>query len=163
MPVPPPPKDRVVTVIAEARPYWQTTLVAKITGYVGKKMRDTGDRVRKGDLLAVVESPESTENYRSARADAANQRQIADRYRPLLAKKLVSAQEAEQAFTNARVAETRARSLGVVNNYQELHAPFDGTVTARLADPGTLAANSQPIFTVAQLDKLRIFAYVDQG
>ena len=98
-----------------------------------------------------------------------NKAAIAERYKPLLEKKLVSQQEADQAFADARVAESKAESLGAVKGYQEIRAPFSGTVTARFVDPGVLIQNAengqsgaQPIFTISQVNRLRVYLYVDQ-
>jgi membrane fusion protein, multidrug efflux system len=161
--------ERLLTLIGEARPYESVTLYAKVSGFLKHVRVDKGDRVTKGTLLATVESPESNEDYEAAVADAENKRAIADRYKPLLERKLVSQQEAEQSFSDAAVAEAKVRSLGAVKGYQEIRAPFDGMVTARFADPGALvqnAANSQtsaqPLFVVSQIEKLRIYVYVDQ-
>jgi len=165
----PSPTQHMLTLIGEARPFASVTLYAKVSGFLTHVRADKGDRVQKGQLLAIVESPESTHDYQGAVADARNKRAIADRIKPLLEQKLVSQQEADQAFADADVAESKVKSLGAVSGYQEIRAPFDGRVTARFADPGALvqsAANAQtsalPLFTVSQVDRLRIYMYVDQ-
>ncbi|HVO32862.1 MAG TPA: efflux RND transporter periplasmic adaptor subunit, partial [Elusimicrobiota bacterium] len=131
---------------------------------------DKGDAVEKGQLLAAIESPETNQDYDAADADARNKRAIAERYKPLLDQKLVSQQEADQAFADANVAEARLKSLGATKGYEEIRAPFAGTVTARYVDPGALVQNAQtsqtsaqPLFTVSQLGRLRVYVYVDQS
>ncbi len=130
---------------------------------------DKGDVVEKGQLLAVIEAPETTQDYRGAVADAKNKRAVADRPQPLLDKKLISQQEADAAFADADMAEARVQSLGAVAGYQEIRAPFSGMVTARFVDPGALvqsAMTSQtgalPLFTLSRVNQLRVYVYLDQ-
>jgi len=161
--------EQTLSLLGEARPYREVTLYAKVSGFLRDVQADKGDHVEEGRLLARIESPETNQQYDAALADAHNKQAIADRYQPLLERKLVSQQEADQAFADARVAQANLESMGAIKGYQEIRAPFSGTVTARFADPGTLIQNaansetsSQPIFTVSQVDRLRVYAYVDQ-
>jgi membrane fusion protein (multidrug efflux system) len=161
--------EQTLSLLGEARPYESATLYAKVSGYLRDVRVDKGDIVKEGQLLARIESPETTQQYTAALADAKNKRAIAERYKPLLEKKLVSQQEADQAFADAQVAEANVQSLGAIKGYQEIRAPFSGVVTARYVDPGALIQNAQnaqtgaqPLFTVAQVDHLRVYAYVDQ-
>jgi len=117
----------------------------------------------------VVESPETDRQFDAAKSDADNKSLIAQRYKPLLEKKLVSQQEADQAFSDSDIAASRLGQLKVMKDYEQLRAPFDGVVTARYADPGALMQNAEtgstgalPVFTVAKTDRLRVTFYVDQ-
>ncbi len=161
--------EQTLTLLGEARPFETVTLYAKVSGFLKDVRVDKGDSVDQGQLLARIESPETNQQYDAAEADAINKQAIAERYKPLLERKLVSQQEADQAFAEGRVAEANLASIGAIKGYQEMRAPFDGTVTARFADPGTLIQNAatgqsgaQPVFTVSQIERLRIYAYVDQ-
>src|SRR5438309_40484 len=82
----------------------------------------------------------------------------------LLRRKLVSPQEAEQAFANSEIAAETLQTQETLRGYERILAPFDGTVTERLADPGALNASggSLALYTVSSLDTLRVFVYVDQ-
>jgi RND family efflux transporter MFP subunit len=161
--------EQTLTLLGEARSYQEVTLYAKVSGFLRDVRVDKGDSVEDGELLARIESPETNQQYDAALADARNKQAIAERYKPLLERKLVSQQEADQAFADANVAQANLASLGAIKGYQELRAPFAGTVTARFADPGTLIQNAanaqsgaQPVFTVSQVGRLRVYAYVDQ-
>jgi len=161
--------EQTLTLLGEARPFQSVTLYAKVSGFLRDVRVDKGDAVEEGQLLARIESPETNQAYDAAVADAHNKQAIAERYTPLLERKLVSQQEADQAFADARVAQANLESMGAIKGYQELRAPFGGTVTARFADPGTLIQNAanaqsgaQPVFTVSEVNRLRIYAYVDQ-
>ena len=162
--------EQTLTLLGEARPFRRAwTLYAKVSGFLKDVRVDKGDSVEDGQLLARIESPETNQQYAAAEADAANKQAIAERYKPLLERKLVSQQEADQAFADGRVAQANLESIGAIKGYQEIRAPFDGIVTARFADPGTLIQNAatgqsgaQPVFTVSQVSRLRVYAYVDQ-
>ncbi len=163
------PSIHEVTLVGEARPYYDVTLFARVSGYLVELRADVGDRVRKGQLLARVESPEAEQAYNSARADSLNKTRIADRYKVLLQRQLVSRQEAEQAFAVADIAQSTLRTQAVIKGYEEVRAPFDGTITQRYLDPGALIQNasssqaaSQPLFAISQVNRLRILGYVDQ-
>src|SRR5581483_3853214 len=91
-PVLPSAPERKLVLNGEARPFESVTLYAKVGGYLRDVKVDKGDVVKKDQLLAVVESPETTQDYRGAVADAKNKRGIADRLQPLLDKKLISQQ-----------------------------------------------------------------------
>ncbi len=163
------PSSHPLLLIGETRPFFSVTLYARVSGYMDGLFVDIGDRVKAGQKLAHVESPETEQAYNSARANAINLRHIATRARNLLRRKLISQQEAEQAFANADVAEANARTEVVLRGYQEVTAPFDGVISNRFVDPGALLQNasgsqaaSQPLFTLTQADPLRVFMYVDQ-
>ncbi len=165
----PSPQKRFISLVGEARPYASVTLYAKVSGYVREIRVDKGDRVKAGQILAVIESPEIDRQYEAALADAKNKRAFAGREKILGEKGYISIQEAEDAGTAARVAEANAEALKVQKGYETLSAPFPATVTARFVDPGALvqsAVSSQttalPVVTLSQTDRLRVYIYVDQ-
>ena len=165
----PSPGEHVITLIGETRPYQEATLYAKVSGYLKTVKVDKGDLVKQGQVLAIIESPETDQGYEAAMADNKNKQAIAMRMNTLLNKKLVSQQEADQSRADADVAAARYHTAEILKNYEVLRAPFPGTVTARYADPGSLvqnATNSQssalPVVTVSTIDHLRVDVFVDQ-
>jgi membrane fusion protein (multidrug efflux system) len=165
----PAPPVRHVTLIGETRPYFESILYAKVAGYVKVMLVDKGDIVRQGDLLAVIESPETDKAYVSALADYVNKHRIANRYRVLIRKKLISQQEADQTFSNEEMSRAYLETQKTLVGYERIIAPFTGRVTARYVDPGALIqsaqgsqSGSQAVVTVSQLDRLRVWVYVDQ-
>jgi membrane fusion protein (multidrug efflux system) len=163
------PGDHTVTTIGESRPYQSVTLYAKVSGYLKSVKVDKGDVVKQGQILAVIESPETDQEYQAALADAHNKKDIAARTMTLRAKGLVSEQEAEQAQSDADVSAARLRSQETLKGYEVLRAPFPGTVTARFADPGALVQNATssqasalPVVSVSEIKRLRVDVFVDQ-
>lgn len=147
-------------------PLTEAYLYARANGYLKRRLVDIGDRVHKGQLLAVIDSPDldqqvdqAREQLRQAEAQLAQQQtQLAltritvERYRVLVAKGAVSRQEGDQQETNygAQQANVAAAARNVeafkanlqrviaLQNYERVTAPFDGVVTARNVDVGSL-------------------------
>ena len=158
-----------ITLLGEARPFLSATVYAKISGYMDRILIDKGDRVTQDQVIAVIDNPEIKQQYNAALADLENKRKIAGRDSTLLIKNYISRQDADLSQTAVSLAEANFRSIKEQMGYQQVRAPFTGTVTARYADPGALIQNAnnaqtsaQPIATVAQLGKLRIYVYVEQ-
>jgi len=161
--------DKGLSLIGEARPYQSVTLYAKTSGYMNKIFVDKGDKVRQGQLLATIVSPETDQAYKAAVADLNNKRKIAERDKALVQKEYISKEDAELSETNVSMAEAQVQSLKEQMDYKNIIAPFPGTITARYADPGALVQNAtssqtsaQPIVTLSELDKIRIYVYVAQ-
>ncbi len=160
--------NKDLSLFGESRAFFSVTLFARVSGYMTDLYVDIGSQVKKGQLLARVQSPEAEQSYNSALSDAINKKRIADRYKVLLRRKLVSQQEADQAFTSSRISNATLETQTVVRDYQNVKAPFDGRITQRFVDPGALIQNAssspsvQALFTVSQTDRLRVFIYVDQ-
>jgi RND family efflux transporter MFP subunit len=150
----------------EIRPYQEAALYARTTGYLKRRLVDIGDRVKAGQLLADIESPELEKELGQARATLAQAEArleevrtahalagtTAARWRGLRKDGSVSAQETDekQAAYRAKGAEVAAAQAGVraarqnvarlasLTRYMRVVAPFPGTITARGADPGAL-------------------------
>jgi RND family efflux transporter MFP subunit len=162
-------KEKHVEFTGEARPYASVTLYGKVSGYLKKIAVDKGDHVVKDQLLAVIESPELDRQYDAAVADAKYKVANAKRLTALVPGGLVAQADAEQQESVARQAEATVAQLRTQKDYQELRAPFTGTVTARFADPGALvqsATSAQtgalPLVTVSETKRLRVWVYVEQ-
>jgi len=164
------PTVRKLTLLGEALPYKSATLYAKVSGYLAKISVDKGDRVKPGQFIAEITSPELDHQYDSAVADLENKRRLAKRTRDLANEHFYSEQAAEDAETNARLAEQQVAGIKALTSYKVLTAPFAGIVTARYADPGALVTNATsnqssalPVVTVADPSRLRVTVYVDQS
>lgn len=153
---------------------------AQVSGYVKAWYVDIGARVKKGQVLADIETPEIDQQLAQARAAlataTANQQLAkvsADRWTRLLAKDAVSKQEADEkssdlAAKTATVEAARANvdRLAAQVAFKRIVSPFDGVVTQRNAHVGMLvtanAPNDQGLFTVADDHRLRIYVHVPQ-
>jgi membrane fusion protein (multidrug efflux system) len=163
------PSERLITLLGDARPFETATLYGKLGGYLAKIAVDRGDIVKAGDVLAVIESRETDNQYASALADLENKKRLGERASQLYGHGNASQQAYDQAQTDLHVATSRVAELATMKSYEKLQAPFDGTITARFVDTGALISNagsnmtsSQPVLTIANTTKLRVDIYVEQ-
>ncbi|MEI8134006.1 MAG: efflux RND transporter periplasmic adaptor subunit [bacterium] len=157
--------ERMINLPGEVRPYASVTLYAKISGYVGKIVVDRGDDVKDGQIIATIESPELDKQYSALEVDAKNKRSIAKRNQDLLAKSLIAPQDAEQSLANAEAAEALLAAASQQRSYQTLRSPLSGKVTSRFVDRGAFVqggSNSAPIVTLSELNRVRIYIYLNQ-
>lgn len=170
-----------LTLPATLQALQSAPIYARTSGYIRKWFVDIGDPVRPGQLLAVIDAPEVDQQLAAARADLqtarANQQlaaTTATRWQTMLGKDAVSKQEtdekvgdlaAKSAVTNA--ARANVGRLQYQQGFTRLTAPFAGVVTTRSTDIGALvtagSAASVPLFTVADVSKIRAFVKVPQA
>lgn len=163
------PAERTVTLPGEVRAFNQSTLYAKVSGYLKDIRVDKGDKVQKGQLLATLESPDTDQQVTAAEADLALRQQTAQRDEALIKTGVVSQQEVEQAQAAVKVAAAALARARALQAYEEIRAPFSGVITRRYVDPGALlpAATgstqaAQPVVDIADMDRLRVFVYLGQ-
>ena len=160
-----------IALPANVSPLYQTTLYAKVSGYLKWIGPDKGDRVKKDQILAVIDAPEVEEQYRQAVADYTIKKITFERLTnvwketpDVIAKQDVDM--AEAAFQGARHLMDQRVAL---RDYTKVRAPYDGTITARFADPGALiqvatssSSGAIPLFTIMNLETVRVYANVPQ-
>jgi membrane fusion protein, multidrug efflux system len=159
-----------LVLLAEARPYASVTLYAKVSGYLKWIGVDKGDRVKAGQVVAIIESPETDAAWSDAQADHTQKALTASRLKQLLDRKFASPEETDLAAADEAVARERLESLAQQREFEKLKVPFNGAITARFADPGALVQNAAsaqtsalPVVTVEDTDSLRVYAYLDQA
>ncbi len=161
---------------------WNTAhIFARVPGYMQAWTRDIGATVGQGTPLAQIETPELDQQIAAARAALAKAkasaglaRSTAARWNDLLTDHSVSQQEADERNGNLAVQVATVRGaqadlarLLAMKGYATVRAPFAGVVTQRTADIGDLvgpgATNPQPMFTVADVSRIRIYVGVPQA
>jgi RND family efflux transporter MFP subunit len=143
-----------ITIPAEFRPYNEVDLHAKVSGYVQRMNADIGDKVKPGELLAVLEIPELQDDL--DHAAAAEQRAAADykdthlaytrlvevnkEHPNLIAQQDLDTAEAKDATAQGALAGARSevQKYRTLVSYTRITAPFGGVITKRYADPGAL-------------------------
>jgi RND family efflux transporter MFP subunit len=170
-----------VVLPGSTQAFVDSPIYARTSGYLKRWYFDIGARVKQGDLLAEIETPEIDQQLRQARADLdtskANQelaQTTADRWQFLLTSGSVSKQETDQAVSNlkAQKAAVEANSANVnrledLQSFEKVYAPFDGVITARSTDVGYLinagaGTPIQELFHMAAIHKLRLFVAVPE-
>ncbi|MEA3091772.1 MAG: hypothetical protein QOJ04_3114 [Caballeronia sp.] len=167
-------------------PYADASIYARTSGYLEHWYADIGARVKTGQTLAVIQTPELDAQLRQARADVATAQANSD-YAKVSAQRwqdMLKTQSVSQQDTDTKVSDMQAKSamlqsaqanvqrLSELVSYEKVSAPFDGVVTARNVDVGALvtaggspglAAMPGELFHVEQTDTLRVFVDVPQN
>ena len=161
--------------------YISAPIYARVPGYLKSWKHDIGSKVKAGDLLAEIDTPDLDQQLMQARADQnvaeanAKLAQIsADRWQSLAGTDAVAKQDVDQrTFTlNANIAQVKAAQANVdrlvaEESFKRLIAPFDGIVTARETDIGALinvgAAGGAELFVISETSKLRVYVSVPQN
>jgi len=164
---------------AEIKPWLDSPLYARASGYLKQRFTDIGAQVTNGQLLAEIDAPELGQDLARARAELAQAeaalvlaKATAERWAELLRTANVSAQEAaeKQADYKLKTASVEASQANVhrladLLSFTHVTAPFDGIITARNTDIGDLiaAAGDKELFRLAQTHKLRVYVRVPQS
>jgi RND family efflux transporter MFP subunit len=162
--------------------FTDTPIYSRTSGYLKTWYFDIGARVRKGQLMAQIETPELDQQLMVARADLKSAQANLDlasttsgRYQNLLKTNSVSKQETDVAMSDAAAkqaavdaAMANVRRLEQLQSFENVYAPFDGIVTARNTDIGALIAgglNNTPreLFHLAAIDKIRVYVAVPEA
>ena len=106
--------DRGITLSAEALPFLSTTVYAKLSGFLREIKVDKGSVVSSGQIIAVIESPETDRDFQALKADADNKRRNAQRAEALGKQQLISDRDLDQALADARMAEAKLESQGAL-------------------------------------------------
>ncbi len=170
--------------------YTMAPIYARTTGYVRAWYHDIGAHVRRGDLLAVIETPELDQQLDQAKADlataqsnAAIAKTTADRYKDLIGLNAVSQQDTDTmtaqdlaSRTQVNSAKANVRRLEALQGFERIVAPFDGVITTRNIDVGqfitatgsTITAGagtvtgSKEMFDMSAIRVLRVYVNVPQ-
>ena len=175
-----PAADQLV-LPAQLQAYIESAIYARTNGYLLRWTRDIGSHVKKGELLAEIDTPEVDQELIQAKAaqqqtEAQLQlaKSTADRWANLRKTDSVSQQEADQqasaytqAMANTAAAEANVRRLQQLESFKHVYAPISGVITRRNTDVGALitagsAGTGKELFDVAQVDPLRVFVSVPQ-
>jgi RND family efflux transporter MFP subunit len=174
------PIDEVVLPGA-TQPYINSPIYARTNGYLVKWFYDIGAKVKQGDLLAIIDTPELDKQLQQARADLetaksnlALSKTTAERWQGLVKTRSVSQQSTDQAVDNLNATQAsvdsyaaNVRRLEDLVSFEKVYAPFDGVITVRNTDTGWLinagaGSPSAELFQLAQTSTLRIFVAVPE-
>jgi membrane fusion protein, multidrug efflux system len=161
---------RTVQIPATLRGYVETPVYAKIAGYLKTISVDKGDRVRSGQVIAMLDSPELDEQVNNARATYDLQRITDRRNQTLRREGVIATQTADEARAAMLEAKATLDQLAAMQQYKVIRAPFDGIVTERYVDPGhlipqetTSSSANTPMVAIATLAPLRVYAEIPQS
>lgn len=170
--------------------YEESPIYARTNGYLVRWYKDIGSRVKEGELLATIDTPEIDQELnqtKAAREQIVAQLELAkisaERWENLRKTDSVSAQETDQqtsgykqAQANLAAADANVRRLEQLEGFKKVYAPFSGVLTKRNVDPGALinagtgaagntgmATAGHELFDIARVDPLRVYTSVPQA
>jgi RND family efflux transporter MFP subunit len=163
----------------ETRAYTQAPIFAQTSGYVKKWYFDIGAKVKSGEVLAELDTPEVDQQLNQARANL-KQAQAAldlsrvtyDRNKELYQRHVIAGQDIDNSAGDFQVKEATVaadaasvKRLEALEDFKLVRAPFDGIVTSRNTDVGALvnSGSGNALFTMAQTSPLRIYVTVPEG
>ena len=171
-----------IVLPGNVQPFTSAPIYARTNGYLKAWYADIGAHVKKGQLLAVIETPEvdqqlqqSHSNLATSEANLALSEITKNRYQGLLATHAVAQQDVDNAVgtynANKSIVEANqanVKQLETLQSFEKIYAPFDGIITARNTDVGQLisAGNSgtakTDLFHISQPGKLRVYVNVPE-
>lgn len=185
-----PKNGQALTLPGETAAWYESTIYARVNGYVGTWTADIGDHVKKGQVLATIETPELDADLLAAKAKLrageaeVNRRQAEAEFAETTyqrwhdsPKGVVSEQEREDKkaqFASAKanleaskaqsaVAQAEVDRLNSFQQFKQVAAPYDGTITERRIDIGNLSTQTTPLYKMAKDDPIRVFVDVPQS
>ena len=174
------PQSDELVLPAQLQPYVDSPIYSRTNGYLLHWYKDIGTKVKKGDLLADIDTPEVDQELsqaKAAREQIAAQLELAktsaERWMNLRKTDSVSQQEADQEVNaykqsqaNLAAADANVRRLQQMEAFKYIYAPFSGVITQRNTDVGALinagSAGQRGLFNLAQVDPLRVYVSVPQ-
>ena len=177
--------DAELSLPGATQAFVDTPIYSRTNGYLKQWFFDIGAHVKKGQLMATIETPEVDQQLQVAQADLKSAQANLDlanttsaRYQALMKSNSVSKQETDEAIGGAlarlaavEAAEASVRRLQQLQSFERIYAPFDGIVTARNTDVGDLivagqegnGGNARELFHLASIDRLRVFVAVPEA
>lgn len=171
--------EEELTLPGDVQAYADAPIYARTSGYLKSWKVDLGARVKKGQLLAVIDAPEVDQQLLQAEAELATAsanatlaRSTAQRWIELRKSDAVAQQDADEKISDAAAKEALRESaranvarLRELQGFKRIVAPFNGVITARNIDIGALvsAAAGVELFRIAASEKLRVYVQVPQA
>ncbi len=171
-----------IVLPGNVQPFMSAPIYSRTNGYLKRWHADIGAHVKKGQLLAEIETPEvdqqlqqSRSNLATAQANVKLAEITKNRYQGLLASHAVAQQDVDNAVgtynANQAIVEANqanVKQLETLQSFEKIYAPFDGIVTARNTDIGALIASGNSggvktdLFHISQPGKLRVYVNVPE-
>ncbi|MBI5854623.1 MAG: efflux RND transporter periplasmic adaptor subunit [Nitrospirae bacterium] len=160
-----------ITLPANISPLYQTTLYAKVSGYLKWIGPDKGDAVKKDQVLAIIDAPEVEEQYHQAVSDYKIKKLTYERLAKVWKESpdVIAKQDVDVAEAASQGAKHLVEQREALRDYTKVRAPYGGIITARFADPGALiqiatasSTGAIPLFTIMDLNTVRVYTNVPQ-
>jgi RND family efflux transporter MFP subunit len=171
-----------ITLPGNVQPFITSPIFSRTNGYLKAWHFDIGAHVKKGQLLAEIETPEVDQQLQQSRSNLATAEanlKLAEitknRYQDLLKTNAVSVQDVDNAVgtfnANKAIVEANqanVKQLETLQSFEKIYAPFDGTITARNTDIGDLINSGSngnaktDLFHISQPGVLRVYVNIPE-
>jgi RND family efflux transporter MFP subunit len=175
-------QSQEIVLPGNVQPYVTAPIYSRTNGYLQAWYFDIGAHVKKGQLLAVISTPEvdqqlgqSRSNLSTAEANLRLAEITKNRYEGLLKTHAVAQQDVDNAVgtynANKSIVEAdqaNVKQLEALQSFEKIYAPFDGIITARNTDVGALVDSGSgggvktDMFHLSQVDRLRVYVNVPE-
>jgi RND family efflux transporter MFP subunit len=176
-------KNQELVLPGDVEALYEAPIYARVPGYLKMWYKDIGAKVKAGERLAIIDTPDLDQQLEQAKSDLASVQAnaafadvTADRWKALLPSNSVSRQTVDEKVADARAKKAQVAAsqanvdrLQALENFKYIVAPFDGVVTARETDIGALinvgsgAAAGVELFKVADIHQMRVYVRVPQA
>jgi len=160
------PSSMSVTLPGTTAAFAAANIYARATGYIAKRNVDIGDHVKAGDLLAQLAVPELDAQIAQAEANQGLAQATWNRNDVLVRNGVVSQQQGDVNLQNLKAQNAQLKQLRQNRDYASVTAPFDGVITQRNVDVGSLVQGDTTsgtfMFEIMRKDVIRVSAYVPQ-
>lgn len=175
-----PTQAQHLSLPADIEAFYTAPIHARVNGYVRMWYHDIGARVKAGDVLASIDTPDLDQQFEQAKGELSKANAdfnlaelTAKRWHDMRASQAVSQQTADEKAGDAlakkaqvEAAQANVDRLKALEGFKNITAPFDGVITARRIDVGALVSsnnsNDPGLFEVAAVDKMRAYVRVPQ-
>jgi len=171
-----------IVLPGNVQPFISAPIYSRTNGYLRRWYADIGAHVKKGQLLAEIETPEVDQQLQQSRSNLATAEAnlklaeiTKERYTGLLASHAVAQQDADNAVgtynANRAIVDANlanVKQLETLQSFEKIYAPFDGIITARNTDIGALIASGNSgnvktdLFHISQPGTLRVYVNVPE-
>ena len=173
-------QDEHLTLPADVDAFYTAPIHSRVNGYVKMWYFDIGARVKAGQVLAKIDTPDLDQQYAQAKGELLRSQAnynlavlTADRWKALRASNAVSQQTVDEkvgdaASQKAQVVAVQANldRIKAMEDFRDIVAPFDGVVTARRIDLGALVASTntsaKALYDISDISKMRVYVHVPQ-
>jgi HlyD family secretion protein len=140
----------------------QVDLSFQVSGIILKLLKEEGDAVQKGELVAILDERDYKANFDSAQARASNAVMLYERQTPLCSDATISKQDCD-TLTNNRDEAVSSRDFAKNQlDYTKVYAPANGVIMTRVQEPGAVVAQGQPVYVMAKDKPVWIRAYIPE-
>lgn len=155
--------ESLTEVMGTVQAVERATIAARVNGHIVKLPVVLGSKVKKGDLLISISAGEISARLLQAQAQLAKAQRNLDREQKLLQKKAATQETVKSLEDVKRIAEASYKEAQTMLGFTRIEAPFDGTITGKMANIGDLATAAKPLLTLENDKSLQVIADVPEA